>query len=199
MTYTMPESLRAYFSDEPAVARAVDALATDLAGKKCPEQTFEYIREYNRALLMAATVRADFIDMLFELWSRSFGVAGAVEHLDAEFFDTPPDEASPKGMWETSQLNRHFHLSQADGIVCLTITGDREAKEIYLELWIDDGDIDLETLHRASWKIESSDEADYLQSSPVAISKLINDPQSAIEELRVCANTLIDALRTYRA
>ncbi len=199
MTYTIPESLQAYFSDDRAVARAVDALVPDLAGKKCPEFEFDHIRNYNQALLMAAKVRADFIDVLFELWNGTFGAASAAALFGEENLDPVSSESTPYAIWENSQINRHYFGTQERGAACMTVTMDRWSRKVSLELWSDDDDFDVSSLSADDWDAKTWDGNVYLRSTEVAISDLIADPHSTIEKLRGHAEAIVQALKNNEA
>lgn len=104
-TKCSPTSVREYCTNK-AVRTAVDALIEKLDGSDPPEVKWEEARKYNQALLMAAQVRGDFVDFLFEVWNGSFGKAEP-DRLRGEYLDC--ESCSPAVLWEKGELARYYY------------------------------------------------------------------------------------------
>ena len=72
MMFPVPESLKKYY-EKRAIFNAVNALVGALDGTNAPELSREEVKNYNQALLMAAQIRTDFVDLLFRVWDEIFG------------------------------------------------------------------------------------------------------------------------------
>ena len=71
-------------------------------GLICPKRAGKEARNYNQALLMAAQVRADLVDILFRVWDATFGQANPAG-LGEEYFNC--EDASPLPSGESGMRN----------------------------------------------------------------------------------------------
>jgi len=104
------ECLDRYFSNI-AIRQAVDALVDKLDGTKPPDLTWKHAQQYSRALLIAAQVRADFIELMFDVWERTFGEACRSEFpnycenhwgRDVAFY-------GPEPVWNDGEIGRTYY------------------------------------------------------------------------------------------
>ena len=101
MTFPIPESLQKYYGNQ-AIRNAVDALD----GTGMPDSFWEEARNYNQAVLMAAQVRADPVDLLFRVREATFGQANPAR-LGEEYFDY--EKASPAAIWKERYVERFYY------------------------------------------------------------------------------------------
>ena len=178
-TICIPKSVREYYTNK-AVRKAVDALLEKLDGRDSPELGWNEARKYNQALLMAAQVRTDFIEFLFEVWDGSFGNAEP-NRLQGEYFDF--ESSSPAGIWDESELARYYYRNgnpDDDGPsdelgVFIEEVGD----EISLRLWVAryDNKNSNQTVPNGmdeldGWEVEANGEGEYLVNKPISIMDL---------------------------
>ena len=111
MTFPIPNSLQEYFGNL-AVRNAVDSLAAALDGENAPQMGWDEARNYNQALLMAAQVRADLVDLLFRVWDATFGQANTLR-LGVEYFDGQED-GFPAAVWRERHVERYYYPDEQD-------------------------------------------------------------------------------------
>lgn len=194
---SITDALHQYFT-QPAIKTAVDSLVEKLDGKHVLDLSWDEARDYNQALLMASQVRADFVDMLFWIWGETFDRAG-VKKLGKQSFTA--ESYSPAEMWEDKNLFSYFYR---DGTLD---EGRNDELGVVLEnknifLWVarvneNDEYIALESVENADgWTKEYStdDECNFMRSEKISLEKLLSDPETAIETLRVNAKNMIAAL-----
>lgn len=201
MTFIFPESVKSYYEDAK-IRESVDALLEKLDG--CG--AFENIdrneaRSYNQALLAAAQVRADYVELLFNFWEETFGKAiqQEGENLREEFLS---ENNAPKDIWKNGSLRSYVEPKRAAG-----------NKEFYWEIWVrDDGGtyiylesfqydisgdayIDFEGDFSGPewdfWSVERN--ADNISSltGKVPFTEFSVNPDIYLPRLQVAANTLI--------
>lgn len=192
MTFPVPQSLKKYY-EERAVFTAVNELVGVLDGSKVPaELSRKEAKDYNQALLMAAQVRADFVDLLFRVWDEIFEKA---EVAGEEVFD------SQKGytiycIWDEGSLGVHYYYGTEDddcrsntlGVVTPT-DGDRHSICLYVERF--DRDEKL-AAHPAcvpsgleDWNIISDDnDSWYFRNEPEDMVEFLKNPDPTLERFR---------------
>lgn len=179
-------SVREYYSNK-AVRKAVDALLEELDGGDLPEVGWEEARTYNQALLMAAQVRADFVNFLFKVWDRSFGQAEP-ERLQGEYYDYK--NGSPADIWGKGELLRYYYRNgnpdeggpwdelgvkvDSDKITFNLTVGRCENDESNYS--VPEG---MEALH--GWEIMSNEYGMYLINKPVRLMDLNCEDTHTIE------------------
>ncbi|MDE0270321.1 MAG: hypothetical protein OXP11_03855 [Gammaproteobacteria bacterium] len=109
-TIEIPESLKVYYENK-AVRRAVDELVRKLDGAGMPDCDWEEAQNYNRALLMAAQVRADYMALLFDVWEATFG-RSKPQRLGDQYFGH--EYLSPKLVWEYEWLWRSYYVDRVN-------------------------------------------------------------------------------------
>ena len=110
MTFYIPQGLKEYYGNV-AIRRAVDALSASLDGTNMPEVQWEEARNYNQALLMAAQVRTDLVDLLFRVWDESFGKAEPYR-LGEDYFEWCEGAYSLSDIWKGKELGRFYYRDQ---------------------------------------------------------------------------------------
>ena len=176
---TVPSSLCEYCRS-PAVRRAIDELVQKLDGKNTPEVSWKEARNYNKALLCAAQVRADFIEFLFSVWEKSFGRTEP-ERLGAEYFEC--ELHSPEKMWDNEELTICYYRNgdPEDGgeLDTLGVTFDVKCRSLYLCVGRYDDQGTLVKLSDAEtpegWRIEGFEGKDYLVNESADILSLCKD------------------------
>ena len=203
MTFHIPQSLKEYYGNV-AVLRAVDALSERLDGTNMPEVQWEEARNYNQALLMAAQVRADLVDLLFRVWNESFGKAEPYR-LGEDCFEWGEGAYGLSDIWKVRELGRSYYRDQlppgeekrSDGL------GVNVSENRYLRLFVvryEQGDSVAEPgaiAGTAGW--ESTHYAaggyDYLVNQSVDVRAFLDDPGPALARFRTDARAVVDALR----
>ena len=192
---TVPSSLCEYCRS-PAVRRAIDELVQKLDGKNTPEVSWKEARNYNKALLSAAQVRADFIGFLFSAWEKSFGRAEP-ERLGAEYFEY--ELYSPEKMWDNEEMTLCYYRNgdPEDGgpSDTLGVTFDVTNKSLYLCVGRYDDQGALVNLLDAEtpdgWRIEELEGEDYLVNDSADILALCKDPTEILERFERDARAMV--------
>ena len=109
MAFPIPRSLKKYY-EERAVFKAVNELVGVLDGSKVPELSRKEAKDYNQALLMAVQVRADFVDLLFQVWDETFGKAGIA--VEERFYS---QTYTISHIWEGGELGVSYYYGTEDG------------------------------------------------------------------------------------
>ena len=195
---TVPNSLCEYYRN-PAVRRAVNELAQRLDGNNTPELDWGEARNYNRALLSAAQVRADFIEFLFSVWENSFGQAEP-ERLRGEYFEWYA--LNPREIWNNGELERCYYrngepemggrsdtlgvaLYETNKLLYLYVGRYNEQEEL----------VDLaETEMPEGWRIEHFDGDGYLVNCSADILDLCEDSAKTIERFVQDARAVVGYL-----
>ncbi len=200
--FFIPESLKSYYAkgDKNPVKRAVDALVDQLDGKTIPDLDWEETQDYNKALLMAAQVRADYCDMLFRIWDATFGKCKVKGTRDNWYLDE--DEHSPAKLWENAYCGPYIYRDgdpDDDGPndeLYVTL----ENKKVELHVWRDQkvgSYLSSDKLPIVkSWKVKKDDDGDaYLKTkNGKTIEEFILDPDPAIAALKKQAADMAAAL-----
>lgn len=194
--FEVPNSLENYFSDKK-IASAVDDLVEKLDGDNMIECDWSEARDYNQALLFAAQVRADLIELLFRIWENTFGTCGPEKLGEACFLS---EAATPAYLWEerTVELSYYRDSSPDDG-------GRSEALLVILSdahicLWVFrfENEEEFAGLGGAQgvegWQLETEERGSYLSNIPVKIVDMIADPDAIIKRFRDDAKRMIEAL-----
>ena len=194
----VPKSLCEYYRNR-AMRRAVDALVDNLSGADTPEMDWQEARNYNKALLSAAQVRADFIDFLFKVWEETYGQAQP-ERLEGEYFDW--EYYNPKNIWISGEVARcYYRHGDADAGGPYDVLGvDLDHKGL-LRLTVgrfdENGDIiDLAGIDAPEgWEVQHFDgEGDYLVNQVVNILNLCKDFTSGFKRFVREAQMIVDFL-----
>ena len=194
---TVPNSVCEYYRNS-AVRRSVDELVQSLDGNSTPEISWEEARNYNKALLTAAQVRADFIEFLFAVWERSFGQMEP-ERLGKEYFDY--ETYSPEGVWDEKDLIINYYRngdpedggrSDALGIAV------NENNELYLHVSRYDEQEELEDFSNVElpqgWRLKYFEENGYLVNCSTNIFDFREDMAKIIERFSQDARTVVEYL-----
>ena len=191
MTFPIPQSLKKYY-EERAVFTAVNRLVEVLDGKSVPPLSREETNNYNQALLMAAQVRADFVDLLFRVWDETFG---KTEIVGGEVFDSQK-EFTINNIWNSAYLEIWYYHGAEDndwrsntpGVMVLT-DGNRRFICLYV------GRFDRNENYEArpacvpsgleGWKI-TTEGGDHwrFQNEPVDMVKFLKDPDPTLDRFR---------------
>ena len=188
MTFPIPQSLKKYY-EERAVFTAVNELVGVLDGSKVPELSRKEAKDYNQALLMAAQVRADFVDFLFRVWDEAFGkekgkIAGE------EWFN------SRYNIWYEGYLGVDYYYGTEDddyrsntlGVVTPT-DGDRHSICLYVGRFDRDEKLAARPACVPSgledWNIISDDnDSWWFRNKPVDMVEFLKNPDPTLERFR---------------
>ena len=196
MTFPVPESLKKYY-EERAVFNAVNALVGVLDGTNVPELSREEAKNYNQALLMAAQVRADFVDLLFRIWDEVFVKAKIVRE---ESFD------NSHNIWYEGYLAiSHYYDSGENGDRSDTLgvasgptDGDTHTIYLYIERWDTNDHLaarpDCVPSGLEDWKIIADDNHWYFRNDPVDMVKFLEDPDPTLDRFRHEATKMAEFL-----
>ena len=192
MTFEIPPSVRDYLSDK-AFRGAVDSLVTNLDGKDMPDLDWVGARTYNRALLTAAQVRADYVDTMFALWDATFGAAGA-SALGSSYFDNK----DPAAIWSECELSHWFYRTgrpddcgQNDELY--VELNAKDGVRLYLSRYVSDDEHDDIPSDFAveGWHREPHDDAWDTATAHIQITELLKDPASTVDRLRSHAEAIV--------
>lgn len=196
--FQIPESVVRYYSD-PKIRSAVDALIDALEGNSMPECTWGEAQSYNKALLMAAQVRADFNDLLFRLWDATWGQVKP-ERLTGEYFDWT--DHSPQKLWGNRYSSVIFYRGgnpdnggKGDCLFASLIEGQVSLR---VERWTDDGIFapHLGQLEVTGWELHTSeDEWTYFENQSLSVPDFLSAPDETLRRFQEGAKRMIDALR----
>lgn len=196
----IPTSLEDYYRDKK-IREAVDALLEKIKGDDTPENfTRDEAQTYNLALLMAMQVRADYVNLLFDLWNGFFGEAVCKhdrlqEKFDASYYSTAK-------IWEEKHIGCSI-LRRGQGdvefVLCVILDNDPEAV-----IWLSaekliNGDVvnlDAEWLsvdQGPLWS-EKKEEAIYLGTERVTWEDLYDNPEQVVANLKIAAKQILDRI-----
>ena len=203
MTFHIPQSLKEYYGDV-AVRRAVDALSANLNGTNMPEVQWEEAQNYNQALLMAAQVRADLLDLLFRVWDESFGQAEP-DRLGKDLFHLNDKDHSLAGIWEWKELVRYYYRDQrppseegpSDGLGVM-VSETRHVRLLVVRYAIGDKVAAPGAITGTEgWEITryATGNREYLVNQSVDVRAFLDDPCPALARFRDDARVMVDALR----
>lgn len=199
--FEIPGSLRAYFDDKE-LSRAVDALTEVLQGDEPPVMKWSDAKAYNRALLMAAQVRADHNDMLFELWDRVFGAAVNIPRRSFEV-DFEANHCTPHRMFQDSFVWRTISREGLDDedleeTYELTIEHDKRIIFLSVSKWdaTEDEYVDFifspSNVSGGHWKRHTDDDdVASARSAPITISDFLDDPDPHIADMQQAAQAMV--------
>ena len=205
MTFPIPESLKHYFGD-PAVRRAVNALADVLDGANMPDTSWDEARNYNQAILMAAQVRADFVDLLFRVWDATFGPANPAQ-LGEEYFADQHD-GYPAAIWNNLYVERYFYRDgrpadedgRSDGLFVWLVPRTERMMALGVERFTEGDDIaeiradaadGLEGWHVAN---DVDDDYTYFSNDPIDITEFLDNPCPIVDQFRRDAVEMVNFL-----
>lgn len=205
MAFPIPRSLKKYY-EERAVFKAVNELVGVLDGSKAPELSRKEAKDYNQALLMAAQVRADFVDLLFQVWDEVFGKA---EISEKECFYSQMYTISH--IWEKGELGvSYYYGAVEDGgrsntLGIMTSTDDA-LHEICLYVERFDGDDVMagrpacDPFGSGDWKIKSGDNDNWwFQNEPVDMVQFLENPGPTLDRFRREAVKMVEFLASSSA
>lgn len=203
--FEIRDSVRTYFNDK-RLRQAVDALSEVLQGDSPPEMGWHEARNFNQAILMAAQARADYNEMLFDLWERTFGqalmrVAGRFE------VDFEPDSCTPDSIWNEGIVWQSMSRDglQDPGLIqafemyaCL----EEEGAHLLVAKWDgtqdDHGNIDFDpaTIAEATtWTSFEDDRGDVVARTPlISLKDFMADPDHHIADMRAAAEDMVTHL-----
>jgi len=203
MTFHIPQSLKVYYGNV-AVRRAVDALSANLNGTHMREVQWEEARNYNQALLMAAQVRADLVDLLFRVWDESFGQAEP-DRLGEDLFHLNDEGHSLAGIWKWKELVRYYYRDQRppseerrSDQLGVMVSENRHLKLLVVRYEQDDDTADPGAIAGTEgWEIThyAQDGYDYLVNRSVDVRAFLDDPDTALALFRDDARAVVDALQ----
>lgn len=199
--FEIPASLKAYFENKD-LRRSVDALAEVLQGDEPPVMNWTDAKAYNRALLMAAQVRADHNDMLFNLWDQVFGVAVNIPRrsfeVDFEAENCTPQEMFSQGLvWQTISRDglddENFEVAYE-----LKIEHDKRFIHLSVSKWdaTEEGHVDFKVspskIPGGHWKQDKNDDTVIsAYSRPIVLGDFLDDPDPHIEIMRQAAQEMV--------
>ena len=202
MTFHIPESLREYYGNV-AVRCAVDALTKKLDGTEMPEVLWEEARSYNQALLMAAQVRADLVDLLFHVWEESFGQAEP-DRLGEDYYGWEEGDYTLALIWKDKDLARYYYRDRLppgeDGRSDQLGVMVSENRNLGLSVvrYAQGNDVaEPGAIARTEgWEstYDATDDYDYLVNQPVDIGESLDNPCPALARFRDEARAVVDAL-----
>lgn len=203
MTFRIPESLREYYGDV-AVRRAVDALIEKLDGAKMPEVGWQEARNYNQALLMAAQVRADLVDLLFGVWEESFGQAKP-DRLGEDYYGWEEEDHPLATIWKNKTLVRYYYRDKrppsADGRsegLGVEVFGDQNLRPFVVRYAKGDTVAEPGAIAETEgWESTHQNLFDsaVLVNHSVDVRAFLHDPCPALVQFRKDAHAVVDALR----
>lgn len=203
--FEIRDSIKAYFTNKP-LKEALGSLAETLQGNKLPEMKWHEARNFNQALLMAAQARADYNEMLFEIWERTFGEA--LERLagDCEV-DFEHDTCTPDYMWNEGIVWRSMsrHGLWRPGLIQafeLYVCAGLEGVYLLVARWDgtqdDHGNIDFDpaTIAEATtWTSFEDDRGDVVARTPlISLKDFMADPDHHIADMRAAAEDMVTHL-----
>ena len=206
-TFEIRDSLKSYFSDI-RIEKAVDALLEQLDGENQPEMEWEEARNYNQALLMAAQVRADHNEMLFDLWDATFGTVLSLP--DRRFkIEFESHYCTPDCMWQHGftwrTMSRHglqstlltaayeLTVMHDDRMIMLSVAKWNAEKDGYQDFVFDPAQVGTGD----RWKSVPDDENDVIaKSTAVELTEFFAKPEQHISELQAAAREMVDYLTT---
>lgn len=190
MAFPIPRSLKKYY-EERAVFKAVNELVGVLDGSKAPELIRKEAKDYNQALLMAAQVRADFVDLLFRVWDETFG---KIEISVEESFCSQTYTISH--IWKDRELGVSYYYGTKDddyrsnilGVMTST-DGDLHEISLYVRRFDRTGDVadspDRVPSGLEDWKITPPDNDDWwFENESVDMVRFLEDPGPTLEQFR---------------
>lgn len=194
--FRVPDSIKAYFRDK-SLQTAINSLVEKLDGENMPELNWEDARQYNQALLMAAQVRADFVEMHFSLWQETFGAAGA-SYLGYSYFEW---DETPSHVWDECSLGNNFYRegSPDDGgkSDCLYVSFEDDFVKLRVYRYADDDTpTDFpEDPTIAGWQLKFDDQHRFAQTKPVPINSFLKTPEDHVAEMKSAAVEMVKFLR----
>lgn len=131
--YSMPPSVHDYLGN-PQTRNAVDSLLPLLDGMTIPEGLgMADARQFNTALLTAAQVRHDFVDMLYEIWNLTFSEAfNDLTWQDTKFFSA---EHSVQSIWNEGNVSNVIPRQRIDYECCAVLEHEGPDAGIYLAIY----------------------------------------------------------------
>lgn len=194
----VPKSVCEYYKNRP-VGQAVDALCENLAGNETPEMDWQEARNYSKALLLAAQVRADYIDFLFDVWENSYGRVQP-ERLGGAHFEW--NGYSPIQIWRNGALAHAYYrqgnVDEGGRSDILGVELDHKgALHLFVGRYDANGDIvDLGEIEAPEgWQVRHYDgDGDYLVNEAVSIVDLCEDSASAFERFAQEAASIVEFL-----
>lgn len=205
-TFEISASVKDYFDpDKFHVRQALDDLCKDLSGNIAPEiNSIANLLDYNRALHMAAQLRADYVEMLILIWDKVFGYASRqnpslprakIDRQNYKPVDIWSDQrflqelylpAGAKGKSRAYELQVDIRDDDLSLIVCL-YDGDEEG---YIDLSGSPDEIGAGT----NWRREEDDDSTYYQTQGVEMVEFLRNPDAHIGSLRAAACEMINYL-----
>lgn len=194
--FEIPEALKHFFTDKKVQGAVID-LVGKLDGKDIFECDWLEAQDYNQALLFAAQVRADFVDLHYQIWEDTFGINNP-SILGVEYFNA--EENSPSYVWENEIVQRYYYRSgnidengRNDGL--LVRAGGEKIKLNIIRFDGNDNIVNAEGLEEVKgWRSELIDDEFYLSNAAVDVKEFIHDPDALIEQFREDARRIIEAL-----
>lgn len=195
--FQIPESVVRYYSDRK-IRSAVDALVDALEGDKMPECTWEEAQSYNKALLMAAQVRADFNALLFRLWDATWGQAKP-GRLTGDYFEW--DSQSPQKLWENRNCMlvyyRDGNPDNGGKSDCLFASLEEGNVSIQVQRWTDNKNVAPHPgpIAVAGWELRDAHEAwPYFENQSLSVPDFLSAPDETLRRFQDDAKRMIDAL-----
>jgi hypothetical protein len=200
-------SLNDYFAPTNEKLRvAANALCKVLQGKDMPQtNSMAEARAYNRALALAAQLRADYVEMLFDVWSMTFGRELEEKFSGRFIVEYESEYRSINDIWENDDVYNAIFVKG------LTNSGKEDIFELYVEF--DEGIIYLSVFKYSRkdedyldfefstdpdqdeilWEVQENedDNTKFMSSAGVSIAKLIESPATALVKLRQEAATVL--------
>jgi len=189
-----PDSVTAYFTDK-AIRTAVDDLVGQLDGKHMPVDDWDEQRDYHRALLMAAKVRADYAEFLFEVIDALF----KPKQTSLPFSS---GKMTSNAIWDDKQLSCGFtNLNGEDLGIGMIIRNEWSApfasqQEHDPHGWPPVGFCKL--THGWSNNTPGQSWPDYSYGRPIHTKEYLGDPSRYVTEWSEGFEQIIEAFRNWQ-
>lgn len=193
-------SIEGYFAPKNQNLRvAANALCEVIQGKNMPQTTsMADARSYNRALALAAQLRADYVEMLIDVWSMSFGKEIDSNFLGKFVLEYESEHCSINDIWERGNLYNvifaerqkksrkqdvfELYVVADEGVIHLAVYKYSVEGEKYLDF-----EFSVDTDHdEIFWEVQEDEDNSrkFMSSAGVSVAELIESPTNALAKLR---------------
>ena len=206
MAFPIPRSLKKYY-EERAVFKAVNELVGVLDGSQTPKLSRKEAKNYNQALLMAAQVRADFVDLLFRVWDETFWKAKITrKDTRKEWLDSSPNNIWDGGLGVSNYYGAVKDGGQSDTLGVTMVSTDDDTHIIYLYVYRFDRDDVLAARPACvpsgleGWEITPGDDDDWwFQNKSVDMVDFLENPGPPLDRFRREAVKMVEFLASSSA
>ena len=199
-SFKINPSLNDYFAPTNEKLRvAANALCEVLQGEDMPQtNSMAEARAYNRALALAAQLRADYVEMLFNVWSTTFGRELEEKYSGKFIVDYESEYRAINVIWGNDDVYNvifakrlrnsgkeevfALYVEADEGIIHIKVWKYSRKDEVYLGFeFSTDADQD-----GILWEVQEDedDNTKFMSSAGVSIAELIGSPITALVKLR---------------